>query len=121
MDNLPYCVVGLTGLPSSGKGEVSNALIDAAQEGGWKVEHLSFSDRIRYYWPEQAISEALETMIRNLSRAPVPLSLLSQYLPEAYEAVREGRLSPAPDDLILHKIGGVLDIYSRACTAKTGG
>ena len=82
---------------------------------------FSFSDRIRYYWPEPAIGEALETMISNLAGASIPLSLLSQYLPGAYDDVREGRLSPVPDDLILRRITAVLNIYAYACGTENDG
>lgn len=40
-------VIGLTGLPSSGKGEVAGALIACAGERGWQAAHLSFSDCIK--------------------------------------------------------------------------
>jgi len=43
----PKLVIGLTGLPSSGKGEVAAALIEAARRRGWRAAHLSFSDRIK--------------------------------------------------------------------------
>ena len=47
MSDSPKLVIGLTGLPSSGKGEVAAALIEAARRRGWLAEHLSFSDRIK--------------------------------------------------------------------------
>ena len=76
---------------------------------------FSFSDRVRYYWPDSRIQRALETLTSNLSNTAIPLTLISQYLPVQYEAVREGALSPMPEDLILHRITVVLDHYSRAC------
>ena len=41
----------------------------------------SFSDRIRYYWPQPMVREGLEAMTKNLNDHPPPLSLISQYMP----------------------------------------
>ena len=46
-DSRPRLVVGLTGLPSSGKGEAAKALIALAERHGLAVACLSFSDRIK--------------------------------------------------------------------------
>ena len=75
----------------------------------------SFSDRIRYYWPNPAIHRAQETLFSNLSRVEIPLPLLSQYLPEQFSAVRDGQLEPTPNALVLHKIRQVLRHYASAC------
>jgi D-tagatose-1,6-bisphosphate aldolase subunit GatZ/KbaZ len=75
----------------------------------------SYSDRSRYYWPVPAVEKALEQLILNLSHTPLPLSLVSQYLPRQYWAVREGRLTNHPVDLIRDKILEVISIYGGAC------
>ncbi len=31
----------------------------------------SFSDRIRYYWPDKEINQAIETLMANLSSKPI--------------------------------------------------
>jgi len=51
----PRHVIGLTGLPSSGKGEVTAALLRLARGRGWTAEHLSFSDRIK----EEALARGI--------------------------------------------------------------
>lgn len=43
----PRAVIGLTGVPSSGKGEVTAALLRCAEERGRRAAHLSFSDCIK--------------------------------------------------------------------------
>ncbi|VFS45994.1 D-tagatose-1,6-bisphosphate aldolase subunit kbaZ [Budvicia aquatica] len=78
----------------------------------------SFSDRIRYYWPNPAIHRAQETLFSNLSRVEIPLPLLSQYLPEQFSAVRDGQLEPTPNALVLHKIRQVLRHYASACQTQ---
>ncbi len=44
----------------------------------------SLSDRVRYYWPHPRVQTGLRSPCwRRLRRAPVPLTLLSQFLPQA--------------------------------------
>lgn len=74
----------------------------------------SLSDRSRYYWVDSLLQQSVERLLSNLSGYPIPLPLVSQYLPEQYYAVREGRIDNSPKSLILDKIRGVLRIYSKA-------
>lgn len=78
------------------------------------AQKYSFSDRVRYYWPEPEVQDALGKLFENLSENPVPITLLSQYMPVQYQALREGRLSNMPEDLIRNKIAEVLKNYSYA-------
>ena len=75
----------------------------------------SYSDRVRYYWPQPTVSSALQRLIHNLSSWPAPLSLLSQFLPRQWEAVCAGTIANEPLALIRHKISEVLGVYSYAC------
>jgi D-tagatose-1,6-bisphosphate aldolase subunit GatZ/KbaZ len=75
----------------------------------------SLSDRIRYYWPDAAIQAAQARLFENLRATPPALALLSQYLPTAYAAVRDGRATLDPADLVIAHIGATLDIYHGAC------
>lgn len=74
----------------------------------------SFSDRIRYYWPDDAVNEAQNKLFDNLSGVDIPLPLLSQYLPEQFKRVREGAITTNPQELIIDKIQQVLRSYSQA-------
>jgi len=76
---------------------------------------FSYSDRVRYYWPDPAVQHALARLLANLELHPVPPSLLSQFLPEQYERVRAGRLGNRPHDLIADKIRSILADYAWAC------
>jgi D-tagatose-1,6-bisphosphate aldolase subunit GatZ/KbaZ len=80
-------------------------------------QQFSLSDRIRYYWPHPAICAAQECMLANLAREAPPLTLLSQYLPRQYEAVRAGTLRNAPVDLLKEGVAYVLRQYLSACRA----
>jgi D-tagatose-1,6-bisphosphate aldolase subunit GatZ/KbaZ len=75
----------------------------------------SFSDRIRYYWNTPRVQEAFERLLRNLEQTPPPLSLLSQYLPQEYEQVREGNISPQPRALLMAHVTRTLENYARVC------
>jgi len=52
----PY-VIGLTGLPSTGKGEVACALAGCADRRGWRLASFSFSDQIKEEAKARGISE----------------------------------------------------------------
>jgi D-tagatose-1,6-bisphosphate aldolase subunit GatZ/KbaZ len=79
------------------------------------LRRYSYSDRLRYYWPDPHVSAAEERLLANLSALTIPLPLLSQYLPMQYERVREGRLDPAPEPLVIDHVREVLRRYARAC------
>ncbi|MEA3336600.1 MAG: D-tagatose-bisphosphate aldolase, class II, non-catalytic subunit [Chloroflexota bacterium] len=78
------------------------------------ARRYSLSDRSRYYWPVPAVQAALAQLLANLEAHPIPLSLLSQYLPCQYEDVRNHLLDNSPRELILDKIRRVLADYSSA-------
>lgn len=79
----------------------------------------SYSDRSRYYWPQPGVAAALQRLLNNLTMHPPPVSLLSQYLPKQWEAIREGCLENHPRELIRAKILEVMNIYAYACGLET--
>lgn len=78
----------------------------------------SFSDRVRYYWPQLSVAEALQRLLANLTTHPVPISLLSQYLPNQGAALSAGPIANHPVALIRDKILEVIDTYARACAVS---
>ncbi len=76
---------------------------------------FSFSDRIRYYWPDERVEVALYKLIENLSRKDIPLVLISQFMPEQHEHIRGGVLKPDPEALIYAHIKTILYLYHTAC------
>ena len=78
---------------------------------------FSFSDRCRYYWPQSSVQEEVKRLLQNLSLFPSPLTLLSQYLPIEYEAIRGGALENEASAIIGHHIRRVLRFYGAACGA----
>ena len=76
---------------------------------------FSYSDRIRYYWPDPAIEAAARKLFDNLASISIPENVLSQYLPQQYLAVREGRLSLDPKALALDRVRDAIRPYAAAC------
>lgn len=74
----------------------------------------SYSDRIRYYWSDSSVKEALAVLLKNLTVNKIPGSLISQYLPEEYKLIKDRCLTENPEELIIKRISDVLDIYDYA-------
>jgi D-tagatose-1,6-bisphosphate aldolase subunit GatZ/KbaZ len=89
---------------------------DAAQQR--LARRYSYSDRMRYYWPDPEIAAAQDRLFTNLSARGIPLPLLSAHLPDQYRRVRDGALTPAPADLVVDRIRDVLRDYDRACRVQ---
>jgi D-tagatose-1,6-bisphosphate aldolase subunit GatZ/KbaZ len=88
-------------------------------EGDARAQRLarrySYSDRLRYYWPDPQIRAAQSRLLANLGAIDVPLPLLSQYLPDQYTRVRHGELAVEPTALVIDRVRDVLRGYARAC------
>ncbi len=76
---------------------------------------FSLSDRIRYYWNAPVVEQACTQLFERLASSDIPLALISQYLPVQYAAIREGRLTGEPRELVFDGIEQVLLHYERAC------
>jgi len=97
-----------------------------AQPGHWRshydgsprelrlLRHFSYSDRIRYYWPQAEAVAAVERLAARLDASPIPETLISQYLPRLYPEVATKRLGTSVRELCLAAIGKALDPYSFA-------
>lgn len=79
------------------------------------ARRYSYSDRVRYYWPDSEISRAQSTLLANLGAVEIPLPLLSQFLPDQYARVRRGELAVDPTALVIDHVRDVLRAYARAC------
>lgn len=79
------------------------------------ARRYSYSDRLRYYWPDPEIEEAEATLYANLSVRTIPLPLIAQFLPDQYERVRAGDLEVSPRALVLDKVRDALRPYASAC------
>lgn len=77
-----------------------------------------YSDRCRYYWHQSAVKEEVRRLLENFRSANIPLTLISQYLPLEYEAVRTGEVPPVPERMVEYHIRHVLRIYADACVVS---
>jgi D-tagatose-1,6-bisphosphate aldolase subunit GatZ/KbaZ len=75
-----------------------------------------FSDRCRYYWNQPAVQAEVSRLLHNLAAKSIPLTLVSQYLPEEYEEIRAGALEAVPEQMIRYHIRRVLSVYAKACS-----
>lgn len=80
------------------------------------LRRYSYSDRVRYYWPDGQIQAAQAQLFANLNGQDLPLPLLSQHLPEQYARVRLGQLPAEPRALVIDRVRDVLRAYAQACT-----
>ena len=78
----------------------------------------SYSDRCRYYWNQPAVQEEVARLFDNLGGRSIPLTLVSQYLPLEYEAIRTGELQGVPERMIRYHIRRVVRVYADACSIK---
>jgi D-tagatose-1,6-bisphosphate aldolase subunit GatZ/KbaZ len=78
----------------------------------------SLSDRIRYYWSVPEVQQACAVLLRRLEETELPLTLLSQYLPSQYAAIREGRLANDAQAILLEGVTQVLRQYAQACRPR---
>ena len=76
---------------------------------------FSYSDRCRYYWTDPVVQEEVGRLYGNLSGFSLPPTVVSQYLPSEYEAIRAGKLSADPKAMIEHHVRAVLRGYAAAC------
>lgn len=77
--------------------------------------HFSYSDRIRYYWPQPEAREALDRLFALLGDAALPETLIGQHLGARYADVRGGRLAPQARALALASVEAVMQDYISAC------
>lgn len=79
------------------------------------LRRYSYSDRIRYYWPEPEVKATVDLLISNLESVSIPETLLSAVMPDQYRAVRAGDLRATPHELVIHAIQQALQPYASAC------
>jgi len=79
------------------------------------ARRYSYSDRLRYYWPDAEVHAAQERLLTNLAAVELPLPLISAYLPDQYSRIRRGELVPEPRALVIDHVRDVLRTYARAC------
>ena len=78
----------------------------------WVQRHFSYSDRIRYYWPDPAAETAVRDLKARLAGRSIPAPVLRQYLPALAQAGAADF-----DSLLLRSVEAVLATYHAAIHA----
>jgi D-tagatose-1,6-bisphosphate aldolase subunit GatZ/KbaZ len=82
------------------------------------ARRYSYSDRLRYYWADDQVDAARQTLLANLDRIGIPLPLISQFLPAQYDRIRAGGLEPVAQSLVIDRIRDALSPYANACRTR---
>ena len=78
------------------------------------LRHFGYSDRIRYYWPEQAASDAVDRLFSLFRGQSIPAPLVSQYLGTLHPQVAADQVAAEPKALIIAAVQQVLTPYATA-------
>ena len=78
----------------------------------WVQRHFSYSDRIRYYWPDPAAEAAVRDLKARLAGHSIPAPVLRQYLPALAQTGAADF-----DSLLLRSVEAVLATYHAAIHA----
>lgn len=84
------------------------------KEGDFLDIKYSFLDRIRYYWNRQPVKIALKKLLANLENKKLTIPLVSQYFPDLFPNILQGKITLDPLTLIFEKIGKAFEKYSKA-------
>ena len=115
-----------------GGGDFKQQVLGAMREhpGHWQKYYVeperlaldlqySLSDRIRYYWASPEVARACDRLLERLAaRGPLPLTLLSQYLPRVYDGVRAGAVPNDVRSILREGVAHVLRDYAQACNQQ---
>jgi D-tagatose-bisphosphate aldolase class II non-catalytic subunit len=82
------------------------------------LRHYSYSDRIRYYWPEPEAVAAVDGLFARLEGVTIPEPLVSQYLPRLYDRVATGVFEASAHRLAIEAVRDALRPYSAACASR---
>ena len=76
----------------------------------WVQRHFSYSDRIRYYWPDLAAASAVNALRTRLAGRTIPDPVLRQYLPNLPQSAAKTDF----ESVLLRSVEAVLAIYHAA-------
>lgn len=76
----------------------------------------SYSDRCRYYLPEEDVKDSIRLLISNLRTKEIPLTLIRQFMPFQYNKVRNNGLENDPEALLKDVIKTCIEDYVYATT-----
>ncbi len=74
----------------------------------------SFSDRCRYYMANEEVMQSIDKLIKNIDSCDVPLGMIKQFFPNAFEKIRDGKISKDAKSLVKSNIEDVVEDYNFA-------
>lgn len=81
---------------------------------------FSYSDRCRYYMADPRVDEAVDILVQNINNAKIPLTLISQYMPNQYIHLRKNKEEVIYAQwLIKDKIKDLINDYIYAVSTYT--
>ena len=75
-----------------------------------RLRVFSYSDRIRYYWSDEVVSQALDQLLKNLQDMSLPETLVSQ----AFMGLEFGEIPPSANHLVQNHINRCVSRYFAA-------
>ena len=124
---LDHIAATLKGRPGAVELQEAMERLMVAKPGNWQKyyhgtpdelrlqRHFSYSDRIRYYWPDPAAVSAVARLDQRLAGRTIPETLVSQHLAALYPLVASGEIETRPSALLIASVQRVLSIYRDAC------
>jgi len=82
------------------------------------LRKYSYLDRIRYYWNQPCVQQALKRLFSNLVDFSIPQTLVNQYLPTRNLNIEDEEQSTHPDSWIEDKIFSILQKYHQATSSQ---
>ena len=75
-----------------------------------------YSDRMRYYWHEPRVADAVRKLLDSLDRVAIPPQLISQFVPHVGPVEDLPRAARSAKELLLRSVQARLLRYTQACT-----
>jgi len=88
-------------------GSWSEYYVGSSEQIAFKRKY-SYSDRWRYYANEKTVVHTIEDLIAFMDSRSVPLTLLSQFMPEQYEKIRKKELEMKAVELINYPLKKIM-------------
>jgi D-tagatose-1,6-bisphosphate aldolase subunit GatZ/KbaZ len=123
---LDHIASALDGEPGAAPLQVSMERLMTEKPGYWEKyyhgsaadlriqRHFSYSDRIRYYWPDPVATGAVRRLNERLAGRMIPETLVGQYLGALYPDVAARRVPATAPELLIAAVRRVLSIYRDA-------
>ncbi len=91
-----------------------NKYYHGTEEEKRTARKYSLSDRCRYYLAVPEVEKSIQTLMNNLQSVDLNLTVVSQYFPNQYRKIREGRLEKDAEAILKDRIIDLIEDYNEA-------